>query len=84
MSRPGLLVQRLAGPGFLREHVAVGIVLLADEAGEFGQGVFLVRVRVRRLAQATLQGVEVRGRTLLGCGLAHKLTSCGDRGRLYA
>jgi hypothetical protein len=62
----------------VRENIAIRVGLVADDAGELGQGVVLVMRRALGLAEAALEVVQVHGRALSSHGLAHTLTSCGD------
>ena len=67
----GLMRRMSRGLRLAGEYVAVGIVLLADKPGQFGQRVVVVMMRTAHLA---LEIVEIDRRTLLGHRLAHTQT----------
>ena len=70
------LIGRRSGHGFVGEDIAVGVVAFPDQACQFGQRIVVVRASL--LVKATLEIVQIDGRTLFSHGLAHTLTSCGD------
>ena len=61
----------------LREHLAVRVGLVADDARQLGQRIVVVG-RVLRLTEPALEIVEIDGGALSCHGLAHTLTSCRD------
>ena len=72
----GLRGVRLMRHRLLREDIAVRIMGLAHEPGQFGQRIFSMMVRV----ETPLEIVKIDRRALFCDGLAHTLTSFGGFG----